>query len=239
MDSDPDSARNLLHGDKPSIYPTATASAVNNGLHRPEPVGMTNKTFAASTQGVAMGYPDTLRLQRRVARLTSYLYGLAVVVIVGGVILIAIVASLYAKLYYDLTHHSHQPKVGEQIAKILEREELCVPCSEVRLGPSPDEEKMLNVFTKRDSKGGQKCCVERPAELLRLLELVSVGLLVCVLVCVVLWCVVLWFVCVCVCVCVCVSLCVYNMSFCQYFASLSIRSLSLSVCLSACLSVCL
>ena len=57
MDSDPDSARNLLHSDKPSIYPTATASAVNSGLHRPEPVGMTNKTFAASTQGVAVGLP--------------------------------------------------------------------------------------------------------------------------------------------------------------------------------------
>nr|KAG5693539.1 hypothetical protein BaRGS_019865 [Batillaria attramentaria] len=54
------------------------------------------------------------------------------------------------------------PKVGEQIAKILEREELCVPCNEVLLGPSPDEEAMLNVFTKRDSKDGQKCCVSDP-----------------------------------------------------------------------------
>ena len=81
MDSDPDSARNLLHSDKPYIYPTATA--VNNGVHKPETVGMSNKTFAASAQGIGMSYQETLRLQRRVARLTSYLYGLAVVVILS------------------------------------------------------------------------------------------------------------------------------------------------------------
>ncbi|XP_070184842.1 uncharacterized protein [Littorina saxatilis] len=189
MDSDPDSARNLLtHTDSKTFTPSSTNNNINGSPNttrhnnhnqslqqKPETMGTKNKTYAggSSAQGVAMGYHDTARLQKRVARLTSYLYGLAVIVVVGGVILIAIIASLYAKLYYDLTHHSHQPKVGEQIAKILEREELCVPCSEVRLGPSPDEENMLNVFTKRDSKDGQKCCVERPAELLRLLELVS------------------------------------------------------------------
>lgn len=171
MDSDPESNRNLLHHqDKPpaQLYPSA-----NSG--KPDPSHLSNKTYAAGQVAGGMASvaftSENARLSRRVARLTSYLYGLAVVVVVGGIILIAIIASLYAKLYYDLTHHSHQPKVGEQIAKILEREELCVPCSEVRLGPSPDEEAMLNVFTKRDSEDGQKCCVERPAELLRLLEL--------------------------------------------------------------------
>ena len=74
---------------------------------------MGSKPYAA-TPGAMVGVAyneNAARLQRRVARLTNYLYGLTVVVVVGGVILIATVASLYAKLYYDLTHHSHQPKV--------------------------------------------------------------------------------------------------------------------------------
>ncbi|XP_076454220.1 uncharacterized protein LOC143289179 [Babylonia areolata] len=149
--------------------PNNGMALINNKAYSHPSGGDPAMTNAAGAGGG--GGADSARLQRKVARLTSYLYGLTVVVIVGGVILIATIASLYAKLYHDLTHHSHQPKVGEQISKILEREELCVPCSEVRLGPSPEEEAMLNVFTKRDSREGQKCCVERPAELLRLLEL--------------------------------------------------------------------
>lgn len=177
MDSDPDSSRTLLHDNSNQQYKGSSNNNMAGGQvqHMPDTFTHANSkaAYAASQNALLTSPCDLTRLHRRVARLTSYLYGLAVVVVVGGIILIAIIASLYAKLYYDLTHHSHQPKVGEQVAKILEREELCVPCSEVRLGPSPDEEAMLSDFTRRDTKDGQNCCVERPAELLRLLELVS------------------------------------------------------------------
>lgn len=179
MDSDPDSARNLLqHQD--SKYPgqgtpsptstTATTTPTSSAYTGIKPEPAMGKGYPHHS-GPVYGADSHLKLQRKVARLTSYLYGLAIVVVVGGVILIAIIATLYAKLYYDLGHHTHQPKVGEQVSKILDGGELCVPCSEVRLGPSQDEDNMLNVFSKRDSKDGQKCCVEKPAELLRLLEL--------------------------------------------------------------------
>ena len=46
-------------------------------------------------------------------------------------------------------------------------------CSEVLLGPSPEERHMLKAFTRRESVDGDECCVEEPVELLRLLELVS------------------------------------------------------------------
>ncbi|KAL8559053.1 hypothetical protein ACOMHN_008241 [Nucella lapillus] len=176
--SDPEINTNLLpHSDKPQYTPhphpggttpSSSTPPVPSSQKPEHSNGTTGKALLASS---AASLAQTQRLQKKVARLTSYLYGLTVVVIVGGIIVIATIASLYAKLHHDLTHHSHQPKVGEQISRILEREELCVPCREVRLGPSAQEEAMLNVFTKRDSRDGQKCCVERPAELLRLLEL--------------------------------------------------------------------
>ncbi|XP_076435863.1 uncharacterized protein LOC143275556 [Babylonia areolata] len=159
-----------------SLYPSVPTTPTSPMTHKPD-----LSTSGGSGQGgKGKGYPqlsgptpaETLHeMQRRVARLTSYLYGLAVTVVVGAVLMVALVTALYAKVSHDVRHHSHQPKVGEQISKILEREELCVRCSEVRLGPSRDEEAMLDVFTKRDSTDGLKCCVERPAELLRLLEL--------------------------------------------------------------------
>ena len=109
-----------------------------------------------------------------IQRLRKYLYGLGTVVLVGIVILIIVVAVLFAKLSYDVANHTHQPKVGEKIAKILEKEELCVPCDNYRLGPSVEEDRMLNEFTRKHEPEGEQCCVETPKELLALLELVSV-----------------------------------------------------------------
>ncbi|KAL8583216.1 hypothetical protein ACOMHN_013771 [Nucella lapillus] len=181
---------------KPSLYPsvpptttptptTTTTTTTSPLTHKPEIMysnGGEKNGYGYPTGGQGQGQGQgvtltqnpaetLLQLQRRVARLTSYLYGLAITVGVAAILTVALVTALYAKLAYDVRHHSHQPKVGEQISKILEREELCVKCNEVRLGPSPDEEAMLDVFTKRESRDGLRCCVERPAELLRLLEL--------------------------------------------------------------------
>ncbi|XP_046574306.1 tumor necrosis factor ligand superfamily member 10-like [Haliotis rubra] len=147
-DRDPDSSRNLLEGKQ-------------NNLHRVNNCAMKSEKYLE----------DYERLRSKLAQVTCYLYGLAAVVVAGMLILIVIVAVLYGKLSYDVAHHSHQPKVGEQIAKILERGKLCLPCNELRLGPSPEEENMLNKFTREEHDNVEKCCVETPSQLLELLEL--------------------------------------------------------------------
>ncbi|XP_050390014.1 tumor necrosis factor ligand superfamily member 10 [Patella vulgata] len=111
------------------------------------------------------------KLRTQLDRTKTYLYGLAAVVVVGAVIFISIVAGLYGKLSHDMAHHSHRPKVGEQVAKILENKEMCFSCGKIRLGPSPEEDTMLNTFVRKDNQKGEQCCVETPAQLLKLLEL--------------------------------------------------------------------
>jgi hypothetical protein len=113
------------------------------------------------------------------------LYGLTAVVVAGVLILVITISVLFGKLSHDLVHHSHQPKVGEQISKILETEELCIPCDSVRLGPSVKEDKMLDTFIRRQTEqSGEECCVEKPKQLLALLELVSLAkifLIICII----------------------------------------------------------
>lgn len=113
-------------------------------------------------------------LQATIAKLRVWLLAITVVSIIGFVILIIVVTCLYTTLNYNLNHHTHKPKVGEQMAAILEREELCVPCDEFRLGPSPEEESMLKRFNLKDTPTGVSCCVDQPMELLELLKLVSI-----------------------------------------------------------------
>lgn len=113
-------------------------------------------------------------LQLECARLRKYLYGLTAVVVAGVLILVVTISILFGKLSHDLVSHSHQPKVGEQISKILETEELCIPCDSVRLGPSVEEDRMLDTFIRRHGKteqSGEECCVEKPKQLLAVLEL--------------------------------------------------------------------
>lgn len=112
-------------------------------------------------------------LQATIAKLRTWLIAITAVAIIGFVILISVVTCLYTQLNYDLTHHTHKPKVGEQMAAILEREELCVPCEEFRLGPSPEEDSLLKRFNIRDTPNGANCCVDQPLQLLELLKLVS------------------------------------------------------------------
>lgn len=119
---------------------------------------------------------DYRNLELECIRLRKYLYGLTAVVVAGVLILVITISILFGKLSHDLVHHSHQPKVGEQIAKILETEELCVPCEAVRLGPSEKEDRDLDAFIRRSKPSGEECCVEKPQQLLTLLELVRLFL---------------------------------------------------------------
>ena len=117
-----------------------------------------------------------LRLQNQFLRLQKWFYILSAAVVVVGIILIIVVAVLFGKLSHDVESHSHKPKVGEQIGKILNHvpvEELCLPCADIRLGPSPEEDLMLDEFTRKDEPKGEQCCVETPTQLLKMLELVS------------------------------------------------------------------
>lgn len=145
-----------------------------------KPNNFTNN-FSNGRSGSAMEkYSQTQQdcqfLQLECARLRKYLYGLTAVVVAGVLILVITISVLFGKLSHDLVNHSHQPKVGEQISKILETEELCIPCDSVRLGPSVEEDKMLDTFIRRQTEqSGEECCVEKPKQLLALLELVSLA----------------------------------------------------------------
>lgn len=112
-------------------------------------------------------------LLEELARLKRWIYALACVVGIGTVILIIVISVLYGNLSYQLEHHSHAPKVGEQISKMLDREneELCVTCDSLRLGPSIEEDKLLDKFTRKDDPEGEQCCVENPKQLLSMLNL--------------------------------------------------------------------
>lgn len=112
-------------------------------------------------------------LMEELARLKRWIYALACVVGIGTVILIIVISVLYGNLSYQLEHHSHAPKVGEQISKMLNREneELCVTCDSLRLGPSIEEDKLLDKFTRKDDPEGEQCCVESPKQLLSMLNL--------------------------------------------------------------------
>ncbi|CAG2202206.1 tumor necrosis factor ligand superfamily member 6-like [Mytilus edulis] len=136
-----------------------------------KPNNLNNFSKGRSTGAMEKYSLDYQNLEMECIRLRKYLFGLTAVVVAGGLILVVTISVLFGKLSHDLVHHSHQPKVGEQIAKILETEELCVPCDSVRLGPSEDEDRMLDAFIRRSKPTGEECCVEKPKQLLAVLEL--------------------------------------------------------------------
>ncbi|XP_022342039.2 uncharacterized protein LOC111135889 [Crassostrea virginica] len=110
-------------------------------------------------------------LQSEYIRLRRYLYGLTAVVVTGILILIIVVAVLFGKLSHDLVNHEHKPKVGEQISAMLKNNELCVPCNNIKSGPSAEENELLDQFARKFEDNVQMCCVETPSELLLMLEL--------------------------------------------------------------------
>lgn len=111
--------------------------------------------------------------RKELKRLKRYFIGLMVVVVICFLILTITFSVIYANLKYDVENHSHPPKVGEQMSKILEKEELCLPCDEVRLGPSYEEDRVLDYFVRKPATDTdpEQCCVETPAQLLKMLQL--------------------------------------------------------------------
>lgn len=112
---------------------------------------------------------------RELKKIKRYFIGLLVLVVVAFLILTILFSVLFANLKYDVENHSHPPKVGEQMSKILEKEELCIPCDEVRLGPSYEEDRALDKFVRKPATetDPEQCCVETPTQLLKMLQLVS------------------------------------------------------------------
>lgn len=118
-------------------------------------------------------FQNTEYLNRQLREIRRLTYGLAIITSVCFFILIVTFSVLYANLKYDLTHHNHPPTIGAQVNKILEKEELCLLCDEIRLGPSLEEDRMLDYFVRKpatDSRG-EECCVETPSQLLKMLQL--------------------------------------------------------------------
>ncbi|XP_029633496.1 tumor necrosis factor ligand superfamily member 10 [Octopus sinensis] len=114
---------------------------------------------------------DTIMEELKV--LNNKVRALFVSVLVGIVVLIIVIAVLFVNFNSELKNHSHAPKVGEQISKMLNREneELCVPCDNLRLGPSIEEDRFLDKLTRKDDPKGEQCCVESPKQLLDMLNL--------------------------------------------------------------------
>ena len=112
---------------------------------------------------------------RELKKIRRYFMGLLVLVVIAFLILTILFSVLFANLKYDVENHSHPPKVGEQMSNILEKEELCIPCGEVRLGPSYEEDRALDVFVRKPKTENdpEQCCVETPTQLLKMLQLVS------------------------------------------------------------------
>lgn len=111
--------------------------------------------------------------RKQLKRINRYFIGLVVIVIIAFLILTITFSVIYANLKYDVENHSHPPKVGEQMSKILEKEELCIPCDEVRLGPSYEEDRALDNFVRKPATetNPEQCCVETPTQLLKMLQL--------------------------------------------------------------------
>lgn len=116
-----------------------------------------------------------LGVKKQIRKLKMYVIGLAALLALGFVILIITFSVLFANLKWDIENHDHPPKIGAQMNKVLEKEELCLLCNEVRLGPSVEEDQMLDYFVRKPGVSGrndEECCVETPAQLLKLLQMV-------------------------------------------------------------------
>lgn len=116
-------------------------------------------------------------VNREIRQLKRYILGLFAILVICFLIIIITFSVLYANLKWDMENHDHPPKVGTVMGQILDREEkaeLCLLCDEIRLGPSVEEDKMLNYLVRKPKTAtkGEECCVETPEQLLRMLQLV-------------------------------------------------------------------
>lgn len=141
------------------------------------------KGSGGSTNGKMNGVhmDPQVNLSRQIRQLKRYMLGLAVLLALAFIILIITFSILFANLKWDIENHDHPPKIGAQMNKVLEKEELCLPCNEVRLGPSVEEDQMLDDFKRKPGESGRKddeqCCVETPTQLLKILRMVSYNFL--------------------------------------------------------------
>lgn len=114
-------------------------------------------------------------VNRQIQQLRRFIYGLAALLALTFLILVVTFSIFFANLKWDIENHDHPPKIGAQMNKVLEKEELCLLCNEVRLGPSVEEDQTLDYFVRKPGLNGKKdeeCCVETPSQLLKLLQLV-------------------------------------------------------------------
>lgn len=134
--------------------------------------GVTKKLYPNGENGHA-AQMTVEELKQELRKIQRYFIGVIVLVSIAFLILIIIFSVLYANLKYDVDNHSHPPKVGEQMSNILEKEELCIPCDEVRLGPSFEEDRALDYFVRKPKTENvaEQCCVETPSQLLRMLRM--------------------------------------------------------------------
>lgn len=141
------------------------------------------KAFIKNGSGSNNGKSNNLHMEsqnginRQICQLKRYMIGLVALLTLTFVILVITFSILFANLKWDIANHDHPPKIGAQMNKVLEKEELCLLCNEVRLGPSVEEDQMLDYFVRKSGLNGHKdeeCCVETPSQLLKLLQLVGV-----------------------------------------------------------------
>lgn len=145
-----------------------------------------SKAFIGNSNGKKMNIrmketvPGSAEVNRELQRLRRYIIGLFALLVAFFLIIVITFSVLYANLKWDVKNHDHPPKVGTVMGQILDREEkaeLCLLCDEIRLGPSVEEDKMLDYFVRKPKTAtkGEECCVETPEQLLRMLQLVCIN----------------------------------------------------------------
>lgn len=141
---------------------TATKALVKNGSNNGKKI---NNKLAESASNAS--------LNRQIRELKRYVLGLFILLVAAALILIITFSVLFANLKWDLQNHDHPPKIGAQMSKILEEEELCLVCDEVRLGPSMQEDRALDYFVRKPATANKKeeCCIETPAQLMKYLQM--------------------------------------------------------------------
>ena len=99
-----------------NVPATSSISSVHQLQSNQQIVTQRGLTKSDSVMGIdSNGHVPTttdIRLQRKISRLTNYLYGLAIVGVTISIIFITVIILLYAKHSHDLKYHTHRPKVS-------------------------------------------------------------------------------------------------------------------------------
>ncbi|RUS89525.1 hypothetical protein EGW08_002713 [Elysia chlorotica] len=170
-------SRDTPNGQHYSNHHRSSSSANHQLLHPQSPTSIDDEDVGALDLKAQQELQWNLQtqsqaLEARVSKLQARLIILGGVTVIGFNIIIVLCAVFFTKLHYDIAHHTHKPKLGAQMAVILQ-DGLCVPCEDFRLGPSREEESRLDPYRDESSGSGRsaKCCVDKPEDLLELLKL--------------------------------------------------------------------